>query len=402
MESFVSKEAIVHLLTDLVKIESPYFHEHEAMAFVLSWMQEKGLPCRIHRYHDPAIPDFHGENITGFVQGSAEGPTIYLGGHLDTVQLCEGWTLPPYQAVIRDDQLYGVGALDMKGGCVALLYALSEFYRQYGTDFRGRILYQLVSDEEGPYGLGTYALINENIDGIDDKVDFAVMCEPSAAFTGAAHPCLCLGARGGYDYMVSLQGLSAHAATPEKGINAVSEAARAIQAIEQIPPRVDDKLGHSTTCIIGIQGGANGCSVPDHVDIEVFHHCVRGETPSSIQAGAEEALRKAGLRCQWNVTMRQSLGGRFDGGFVPYCTDENDPYLQILSASIQEVCGKKPTCNYFQSMGDFNHIGGLIAIPTVLFGPDGKNFHSADERVNLQSVYEVSKSIFEFLKKTLL
>ena len=37
---------------------------------------------------------------------------------------------------------------------------------------------------------------------------------------------------------------------------------------------------------------------------------------------------------------------------------------------------------------------------TVLFGPDGDNFHSYDERVRIKSVCEIAESIFEFLKKT--
>jgi acetylornithine deacetylase/succinyl-diaminopimelate desuccinylase-like protein len=393
----LSEEEIKNLLIDLVALKSPFFHEHEIMQFSYKWLRTKGLPCRIHQYYDDTATKFHGENICGVIEGDLPGPTLYISGHLDTVDLCEGWTHPPYDPVIDGNRLYGVGALDMKGGAAAIMVALSEFYKRYGSKIRGKIIYQLVSDEEGPYGLGTFAVIKDNIDGIADPVDFAIICEPSAAFTATKHPCICLGARGGYDYNIHLYGKSAHAATPELGLNVLSDLPQVVTAIEGIQPITDDKLGKSTTCIIGIDGKSNGCSIPDHVNIEVFHHCVRGETPASIKADAENALLQANIKSKWQVELRQSLGGIFDGGFVPYCTDEDNPYVKLFSESVEKVCGVKPAYNYFQSMGDFNHIGGLLGIPTILFGPDGANFHSHDEYVLLDSVYEIAETLLDFL-----
>lgn len=56
---------------------------------------------------------------------------------------------------------------------------------------------------------------------------------------------------------------------------------------------------------------------------------------------------------------------------------------------------------YFQSIGDFNHIGGKLKIPTVLLGAEGENFHSSDERVDLKSALEVAHIISEFVSDVL-
>ena len=72
-----------------------------------------------------------------------------------------------------------------------------------------------------------------------------------------------------------------------------------------------------------------------------------------------------------------------------------------VKEKIENVCGKPANIAYFQSIGDFNHIGGKLQIPTVLFGADGENFHSSDERVSLTSAVEVADCICEFVSDVL-
>ena len=117
------------LLRQLVSIPSPYFHEDEVMDFVLGWLQAAGLPAQLHTFYEGRETHFHGRNVHGCLDSGKPGPVIYLNGHLDTVQLCEGWTRPPYEGVVEDGRMYGVGALDMKGGDAAILLALQAFAR---------------------------------------------------------------------------------------------------------------------------------------------------------------------------------------------------------------------------------------------------------------------------------
>ena len=390
------------LLRQLVSIPSPYFHEEAVMDFVLRWLQEHGLPARLHTFCEDRETHFHGTNVAGCLDSGKPGPVIYLNGHLDTVPLCEGWTRPPYEGVTEDGRLYGVGALDMKGGCAAVLLALEAFARDFGDSFRGRILYHFVSDEEGPYGLGTVFAIADDLDGISGGADLAIIAEPSSGFTKAAHPCLCLGARGGYNYTITLHGKAAHAADPHRGVNAVTEAARVMTELEKTEPAMDEKLGPAALCVIDLKTKPAACSVPEYAQIEVFAHCVRGETPETMRAQAEEAIRRADIRSRWEIEFRQPPvdDARFDGGFVPYVADENDPYIQSLEASAEAVCGRKASHAYFQSIGDFNSVGGLLGIPTVLMGPAGENFHSADEYVELESVIDAADILYDFLSKT--
>ena len=391
------------LLRKLVSIKSPYFHEDEIMDYVNGWFREKGVPAEIHTFFEPKETKFHGKNVVGIMDSGKPGPVIYLGGHLDTVQLCNGWTKPPYEGVVEGDYMYGVGTLDMKSGCAAVMLTLEKFAREHfkNKSFRGKLIYHLVSDEEGPYGLGTVYIINDKIHNIAEEADFAIIAEPSAGFARVPHPCLCLGARGGYNYTIKVYGKSAHAATPELGINAMVDAAAIVSELEKIPLEEDEKLGTSTPCVIRMNGGGAACSVPDYAEVEIFHHTVRGETQQTIRKRVDKAIEAADIRSRVEVSFRQSPAEGFDGGFDAYCIDENGKLLQKLEKTVEEVCGCEPNIAYFQSIGDFNHIGGKLKIPTVLFGADGENFHSSDERVDLNSATEIANIISEFVSDVL-
>ena len=403
MDNKITAESFETLLRQLVSIKSPYFHEDEVMDFVNNWFAERGIPAEIHTFYEPKETKFHGKNVVGIMDSGKPGPVIYLGGHLDTVQLCNGWTKPPYEGVVEGEYMYGVGTLDMKSGCAAIMLALEKFAKDNFKDksFKGKIVYHLVSDEEGPYGLGTVYIINDKIHNIAEEADFAIIAEPSAGFTKVPHPCLCLGARGGYNYTIKVRGKSAHAATPELGINAMVDASAIVSELEKIPPETDDKLGHSTPCVIRMNGGGAACSVPDYAEVEIFHHTVRGETQETIKKRVDKAIAAANVRSKVEVSIRQSPAEGFDGGFDAYCIDENGEILHTLENTVEKVCGKPANLAYFQSIGDFNHIGGKLQIPTVLLGAEGDNFHSSDERVNLKSALEVAHIISEFLSDVL-
>ncbi len=403
MDNKITAESFETLLRQLVSIKSPYFHEDEVMDFVNNWFAERGIPAEIHTFYEPKETKFHGKNVVGIMDSGKSGPVIYLGGHLDTVQLCNGWTKPPYEGVVEGEYMYGVGTLDMKSGCAAIMLALEKFAKDNFKDksFKGKIVYHLVSDEEGPYGLGTVYIINDKIHNIAEEADFAIIAEPSAGFTKVPHPCLCLGARGGYNYTIKVRGKSAHAATPELGINAMVDASAIVSELEKIPPETDDKLGHSTPCVIRMNGGGAACSVPDYAEVEIFHHTVRGETQETIKKRVDKAIAAANVRSKVEVSFRQSPAEGFDGGFDAYCIDENGEILHTLENTVEKVCGKPANLAYFQSIGDFNHIGGKLQIPTVLLGAEGDNFHSSDERVNLKSALEVAHIISEFLSDVL-
>jgi succinyl-diaminopimelate desuccinylase len=393
---YINKGRVVDILTNLIQIYSPYFKEDKVMEYAYEWFKEKDLPVEYHRYTEERITKFSGINVIGRLKGSRKGPTVLLNGHLDTVEICEGWTKDPLKAEIEGDKLYGVGALDMKSGVAAIMIAI-EAFKNTVDDFDGEVLYTLVSDEEGPYGLGTDALI---LDGITDDADVAIVPEPSSGFTGEEFPCLCLGARGGWNYTVNVLGKSAHAANPEKGISAIIEASKLMLELKNSELREDDKLGKGSICIISSSGGGAACSVADKASFTVFRHVVRGEDKDYLKKEVEKAAKRANIKGKVSMAFRDAPH-LDNGGFHPYIVDEDSPYTKMIRKSILEVTGQEGKIAYFSSIGDFNYLGSRVKIPTFVFGPNGENYHTADEYVSIESVVKTAEVIYDFLLKTL-
>jgi len=395
MKPEFSNSEIVRLTADLVSIPSPYFAEVAVMEFVHGWLKKAGVPVEFHRFHEKKIYDYKGVNVTGVIERNRPGPVVVLNGHLDTVNVCEGWTRDPYGATIEGNRMYGVGTCDMKSGCAAIMLALREFVKSEAP-FAGKILYSFVCDEEGPFGLGTDALILDDI--IPSKADVAVVTEPSSAFSGVGFPSICLGARGGWNYSVSVHGRSAHGAQPELGINAVSEAAKILLELEKTELKPHEKLGPGTLCCVDFHGGGAALSVPDEAVFSVFRHVVVGETRETVLKEAEDAIERAGISGSAAVRFRDAPHEGCDG-FPAYVTPEDDPYVLMMAETMKTVTGKDPEYSYFSSVGDFCYTGGRLGIPTLVVGPSGENFHAADEFVEIDTVVATAGIIHEFLRR---
>lgn len=390
------KEDVVNLLSNLIEIYSPYFKEEQVMDFVYNWFDERKIPVKYHKYVEEKVTNFKGVNVVGNIKGKEEGPKILLNGHLDTVTITQGWTKEPLKATIEGDKLYGLGALDMKGGCAATMIALERFAKNH-KDFKGEIVYTFVSDEEGPYGLGTDATI---LDGITDGVDFSLVAEPSSGFANVEFPCLSLGARGGYNYKVNLYGKAAHASNPELGIDAITDAAKLICELEKLELKEDLKLGKGSLAVIETSGGGAACSTAEKASFTIFRHVVRGEDKDYLVEEIESAAIKANIKSRFEVEFREAPHDEVDG-FKPYTVDENNKYIKKFQESIKEVTGTYADIAYFSSIGDFNYLGTRTKAPVFIFGAYGKNYHGADEWVSIDSLVKTSQVIYDFLIKTL-
>ncbi|MEG2290839.1 MAG: M20/M25/M40 family metallo-hydrolase [Clostridium sp.] len=391
----INKVETTELLKKLVSISSPYFEEQEIMEYAKAWFCKMGMKAFIHEYHEDKVTGYHGQNVLLELEGTKPGPVICLNGHLDSVKLCNGWTKDSFGEVI-EDKLYGLGALDMKSGCASIMVAVEHFFKEH-KDFAGKIKVSLVSVEEGPYGMGTNALIE---DGYLDDVDFSIITEPSAGFTGKPFPDLCLGARGGYGLEIEFYGKSAHAASPENGISAVEDAAKVVLELKNIEYVEDPHLGKGTCCVVAINSDGGACSVPDFASIKMFWHIVVGEGPDTITKQIEEAIKRAGVQCQYKIKFREAPSEN-SKGYMPYTVSEDDIMVGKFIESITKVTDKKPSISYFSSIGDFCYLGTRINAPAVIFGAAGENYHSEDEYVTLDSVHKTSEVIFDFLVKTL-
>ena len=118
---------------------------------------EEGAPFgrEIRRMLDTAVADARGlgfevRDFDGYAcdvtLGSAEEKIAVLG-HLDVVPVGDGWTKPPFEALIENGRIYGRGTNDDKGPALAALFAMKAI-REAGIPLKKSIRLILGCDEE--------------------------------------------------------------------------------------------------------------------------------------------------------------------------------------------------------------------------------------------------------------
>ena len=117
-------------------------------------------------------PDPARLNLVARIEGSGDGPSLLLLAHTDVVPApAAGWTVPPFEAVLRDGRLIGRGATDMKNELAARAVALAAFARGGGRPAGDVVLIAESDEERNTSDVGMSWLVRERP---DLRCDFAL------------------------------------------------------------------------------------------------------------------------------------------------------------------------------------------------------------------------------------
>ena len=141
---------------------------------------EDGAPFgrEVRRMLDTAMADakalgFDARDFDGYAcdvtLGSAEEKIAVLG-HLDVVPVGDGWTKPPFGALIENGRIYGRGTNDDKGPALAALFAMKAI-RDAGIPLKKGIRLILGCDEESGWEDMAYYGAHEKIPDVGFSPD---------------------------------------------------------------------------------------------------------------------------------------------------------------------------------------------------------------------------------------
>jgi acetylornithine deacetylase/succinyl-diaminopimelate desuccinylase-like protein len=198
---------------------------------------------------------------------------LLLNSHLDTVEIGSGWKRDPFGGLLEEGKVYGRGASDDKGNIAAML----EIARlAKGRTLGGRILFTFTTGEEFGTALeekGSYLLAQHL------RADKALVLEPQFDVKekrlNIIHGC-----RGIENVRVEIRGKGAHTGYPERGVNAVSRAARLLSELERLELHRISVAGQeiATVCMpIRIEGGADMFLVPAACEVLLHARTAPGD-----------------------------------------------------------------------------------------------------------------------------
>lgn len=338
-------------------------------------------------------------NVIGGISGSRPGPTILFDGHIDTVPVGDAaaWTVDPFSGLIKDGRLYGRGASDMKGAVAAMACALEFYAQDTGKGFPGTLFLSGVVHEECFEGVAARK-ISEDV-----KPDYVVIGEASELNLKIAQ-------RGRAEIVVETFGVPAHSASPEKGVNAVYQMTRLIQAIRTIAAPTDPVLGPGILELTDIKSSPYpGASVvPSYCRATYDRRLLIGETRESVLAplralidglSAEDSQFKAAVsyaegeeRCYTGETIR---GERF---FPGWAFSAGEGYIQAALGKMVGA-GLDPRLSTYNFCTNGSHYAGEAGIRTIGYGPSREKLaHTIDEYVEIEDLFVATEGYYRIIE----
>jgi acetylornithine deacetylase/succinyl-diaminopimelate desuccinylase-like protein len=153
-------ESPVELLQALLRLDTsnPPGNERPLLTFLSGVVGDAGIEPRFLA-RDDARP-----NLVARLRGRGASPPLLLYGHVDVVPATASeWSRDPFGGELVDGEVWGRGALDMKGGVAMIVAAFVRAARE-GLEPAGDLVLSLASDEETGSELGAKFLVDQHAD----------------------------------------------------------------------------------------------------------------------------------------------------------------------------------------------------------------------------------------------
>ena len=307
------------LLCRLVEAPSanPPGNEGDAAGVLARVLERGGIEARLEDVH-PGRP-----NLTAEL-GPAGGPTLLLNGHTDTMPPGEGWATDPFEAVVCDGKLFGLGACDMKAGVAAMTEAVLAVKRA-AVELHGRTASTPSSTRRRQAG-------TKHTVARWRRADFAIIAEPTELEV------IRLG-NGQVNFHVRFYGRAGHGSTPEAGRNAIYDAAAFVALVEAEAMRLarapHPLIGPASYNIGRIWGGLQTSIIPSECHVGVDRRIVPGQSVHDAIADLDALLERLAIErpgCRAERTI--------DIEYEPFEVPEDLPGCQALRRAAAEVSGR--------------------------------------------------------------
>jgi acetylornithine deacetylase/succinyl-diaminopimelate desuccinylase-like protein len=251
------RDEVTDLLRRLIRVDTtnPPGNETVAAELLRKYLEANGVACELIA----KVPDR--ANLVARLPGG-DGPSLLLLSHTDVVLADPAeWSVPPFSGELRDDEVWGRGALDMKGQVAASAVAIASLARE-GFTPSGDLIFAAVADEEVGDGFGLRWLCEEHPDAVrcnfavneggGDRLELSdgrVVYQATTAEKKTA------------PFRVRVHGRSGHASMPGIADNALVKAMRLVERLAEYRP--EPQLGP---------------------EVEVFLRAVLGDVPPAAEA----------------------------------------------------------------------------------------------------------------------
>ena len=330
-------------------------------------------------------------NLIVRLRGSDAGPRLMLSGHLDTKPAgdLDAWDTDPWDPVLHDGELVGLGSGDMKAAVAAMVYSLAAI--EAAGPFNGELVAVFTADEEAGSALGSKWLADNGF----LEADVAVIGEPSGIEN--EWESLHLVSRGAALFKVKISGTQMHSSISDRisGINATVKMARLIDRMDRdlgayltYEPHPLCPTGPTVNVGVMAEAGVFYGVYPGNAEFACDIRTLPGMGERQLIDDINRFLTAAMAD---DPDLRAELVWELAVPATEISPDE--PIVAILRAAAGEVLGRQPKLDAFPGATDAPHFQLTAGIPCVAaFGPGMlPRAHSPNEHMAARSVTEAAK-----------
>jgi succinyl-diaminopimelate desuccinylase len=382
-------------LAALIRCPSVTPAEGGALDALGAMLKPLGFSVERPVFSEDGTPDI--ENL--YARRSGNGRHLMFAGHTDVVPVGDeaAWTHPPFSAAVSGGQMYGRGAVDMKGGIACFAAAVARHIAKHGT-IRGSVSFLITGDEEGPAINGTAKLL-EWAAAKGEGWDAAIVGEPTNP--DQLGDMIKIGRRGSISGQVTVNGRQGHAAYPQLADNPVRGLLQLADAL--LDPAFDAgtkdfqptnleitsiDVGNPATNVIPARAGLsfnirfNDSWTAETIQGEIHNRLDRGARRKTYRKGRKE-------RVDFELVWRDRPSHVF--------LTHDDQLIETLGRSIKAMTGRTPDLSTSGGTSDARFIKDHC--PVVEFGLVGKTMHMVDERVDLADLETLTGIYQRFLEE---
>ena len=322
---------------------------------------EKSASDLIENYLNAAgIATFRiANNVCAYSRNNKEGrKLLMLNSHLDTVKATQAYTFNPFEAIEKDEKIFGLGSNDAGASLVSLI---QSFIYLSTIELPYNLLLALSCEEEISGAKGMQLIVNTI-----QNIDCAIIGEPTEMKAA-------IGERGLIVVDGTACGIVGHAAR-EEGLNALYVAIEDINFIRNYEfEKTSPLMGEIKKTVTMINGGYQHNIIPDSckfvIDIRPNECYTNDEIVNLLQSGVKSELYARSLEHKCSFT------------------PENHPLILCAKALKVETYISPTTSDWIR-----------LKIPAVKMGPGSSSrSHSADEFVYIDEIKQGIKGYVDFL-----
>ncbi|WP_369226495.1 M20 family metallopeptidase [Streptomyces sp. R39] len=383
------------LLVELVRAPTVSGDEPAAEPVFASWFAERGWQldrqilagtAMAESARGAAEPRLAARaNLTGWYGRPCGRPVLSVNAHYDVVPVIdeEDWTDPPFAGTARGGAVFGRGAVDNKGGCVAALFALQAL-ADAGVELPFDVAVEFVAAEETT-GVGTVASLEQPWPRLA-----AIVMEPTQNAVVTANS-------GAVFFTVGIDGRAVHTSVPWRGEDALRKLVAVYEALHRFGDERAASCSHPlmthlpspVPLVVGkFQGGGWRAALPAHATMSGRVGVLPGEPVSAVKEAVEGILAEVADGDEWLRANPPKLTWDNDG-LSGWEMPLEHPLVEAMSAGR----GSVGLPARFEGLTTGCDAGTLrrAGVPVVVFGPgDLARAHSPNEYVLETEVTEAA------------